>query len=198
MLFFCSVALCCTASQKPSEVIWQDPPHQTAPPCFAGSERCQGRQCKQRRVSMTAARCMDGSAGLLRHSHGCAMLRRPRVSRTGCRRALNAAWTCCSRRCNAIVHSQGHGCGWSAGSTQPERMQQPSEGRKRHRSSLAAAPAAQEGAAGLAGLLQAIQAQLQGQAPSGEPAGADLEVQHLTYHPAGAASSCAMPAIALP
>ena len=56
-------------------------------------------------------------------------------------------------------------------------------------SRLPAAPAAQDGAAaaGLAGLLQAIQAQMQQQAQgsAGEPPGADLEVQGLSYHPAG-------------
>lgn len=49
----------------------------------------------------------------------------------------------------------------------------------------AAAATGQEAAPGLAGILQAIQAQMQGQATGEEPAGADVEVQHLTYHPAG-------------
>lgn len=43
----------------------------------------------------------------------------------------------------------------------------------------------QEGLPGLAGILQAIQAQMQGQAASGEPPSADVEVKQLTYHPAG-------------
>lgn len=43
----------------------------------------------------------------------------------------------------------------------------------------------QGGLPGLAGILQAIQAQMQGQAASGEPPRADVEVKQLTYHPAG-------------
>lgn len=182
-----------------AQAIWQGSLHQTDPSCVAGSEGCKGGQDKQQRIAMTAPCCMHGSAGLQRHSHSCATLRRPKDIHTACRTAQTIACPCNSRGCTVLAHGQGHDCSWSVGSCcrRSGCMQQP-KGRSRQSSSIAAAPAAQEGAAGLAGLLQAIQAQLQGQAPSGEPAGADLEVQHLTYHPAGAAPPVPCDSLASP